>query len=92
MASCASFSINTSLTVMSCSDNLRRRRREDTRPITGDHAKLPEFEHSATGKDATIVVVAILLYYGAVQFVWLNFANNAHYWVPYRFYPLESSF
>jgi hypothetical protein len=72
--------------------NLRRRRREDTRPITGDHAKLPEFEHSATGKEATIVVVAILLYYGAVQFVWLNFAVNAHYWVPYRFYPLESSF
>jgi EpsG family len=47
---------------------------------------------SATSKDAQIIVAAVLLYYGAVQFVWLNFADNAHYWVPYRFYPLEYSF
>jgi len=32
---------------------------------------------------------AVLLYYGAVQFVWLNFASHAEYWLPYRFYPLE---
>ena len=47
---------------------------------------------STGGKDAPIIVAAILLYYGAVQFVWLNFADNAPYWVPYRFYPWETSF
>ncbi|MEZ5503152.1 MAG: EpsG family protein [Halioglobus sp.] len=31
----------------------------------------------------------ILFYYGCVLFVWLNFATNARYWIPYRFYPLE---
>ena len=31
----------------------------------------------------------ILFYYACVLFVWLNFAANAHYWLPYRFYPLE---
>jgi len=45
-----------------------------------------------TGKNALLITVAVLLYYGAVQFVWLNFANNAGYWVPYRFYPFESAF
>ncbi len=45
-----------------------------------------------TGNNTTILVAAILLYYGAVQFVWLNFADNAWAWVPYRFYPLEPSF
>jgi hypothetical protein len=43
-------------------------------------------------KGAPILVAAILIYYGAVQFVWLNFAENAHSWVPYRFYPLVSPF
>jgi hypothetical protein len=33
---------------------------------------------------------AILVYYGAVLIVWLNFANFAHYWLPYKFYPLEA--
>jgi hypothetical protein len=47
-------------------------------------------KRSTIGKYSTIVVAAILIYYGTVQFVWLNFANNADAWVPYRFYPLES--
>lgn len=34
-------------------------------------------------------VFLIVLYYSAVQFVWLNFATHAKYWLPYRFYPLE---
>lgn len=38
------------------------------------------------------VVFAVLLYYAAVQFVWLNFATHATYWLPYRFLPLEASF
>ena len=34
--------------------------------------------------------VAVLAYYAAVQFVWLNYATHAHAWLPYRFYPLET--
>lgn len=34
-------------------------------------------------------ILLILLYYSAVQFTWLNFATHSHYWVPYRFYPLD---
>jgi hypothetical protein len=41
------------------------------------------------GKDAPILTVSVLLYYGLVQLVWLNFATNAYAWVPYRFYPLD---
>lgn len=37
-------------------------------------------------------VVAVLGYYAAVQFVWLNFATHAFAWLPYRFYPLEGLF
>jgi hypothetical protein len=37
-------------------------------------------------------VGGILLYYGVVLFVWLNFATHAQYWLPYRFYPLEGVF
>jgi hypothetical protein len=34
----------------------------------------------------------VLLYYGAVLFVWLNYAGNAYAWLPYRFYPLVAWF
>ncbi|WP_295396401.1 EpsG family protein [uncultured Thiodictyon sp.] len=36
------------------------------------------------------LVWVVLIYYAAVQFVWLNFAANAGYWVPYRFYLLDA--
>jgi hypothetical protein len=36
----------------------------------------------------TLVVLAIVAYYAAVLWVWLNFATHAQYWVPYRFMPL----
>jgi hypothetical protein len=36
----------------------------------------------------TASAVAVLLFYFTVQFVWLNYANHAHSWVPYQFYPL----
>lgn len=36
----------------------------------------------------TLVVLGIVAYYAAVQFVWLNFASHAFAWVPYRFMPL----
>lgn len=32
----------------------------------------------------------IFLYAFAVQFVWLNYAEHAEYWLPYRFYPFGS--
>ena len=32
--------------------------------------------------------ILVLAYSFAVQFVWLNFATHARYWVPYQFYPL----
>ncbi len=37
-------------------------------------------------------VLAVLAYYAAVEFVWLNFATHAFAWLPYRFYPLEKIF
>jgi hypothetical protein len=33
-------------------------------------------------------VAAIVVYCFLVQFVWLNFAAHAQYWVPYQFYPI----
>ena len=35
--------------------------------------------------------VAVILFYGLVEFVWLNYATNSHYWVPYQLWPLVSS-
>ena len=32
----------------------------------------------------------VILYYACVLFVWLNYAINARYWLPYRFFPLEA--
>jgi hypothetical protein len=37
-------------------------------------------------------VVLVLIYYAAVEFVWLNYAGHAFAWIPYRFYPFESVF
>jgi hypothetical protein len=31
----------------------------------------------------------IILYVGAVQFTWLNFAHHAPFWVPYHLWPIE---
>lgn len=35
-------------------------------------------------------VTLVVLYYALVNFVWLNFAGHSEYWLPYRFYPLET--
>lgn len=47
-------------------------------------AVLPRLRYRFTGKLGTVLVVG---YSALVLFVWLNFAVNADYWVPYRFYP-----
>ena len=39
--------------------------------------------HRNTGLTALVVV-----FYGTVLFVWLNYASHAFAWIPYRFYPL----
>lgn len=44
------------------------------------------------GSRNTPIIALVLLYYAAVLFVWLNYANNAYAWLPYRFYPLETWF
>lgn len=36
----------------------------------------------------TVAVLGVVLGYGLVQWVWLNFASHAPSWLPYRFYPL----
>jgi hypothetical protein len=36
------------------------------------------------------LVAAILVFYGLVLAVWLNYASHAFAWLPYRFYPLEA--
>jgi len=45
-------------------------------------SRLPRLFH---GK--TLARLLIMLYTFAVQFVWLNYAAHAEYWLPYRFYP-----
>jgi hypothetical protein len=52
----------------------------------------PDTRRWTIEKEAPGLRTAILLYYGMVLFVWLNFGTHAVYWLPYRFYPLESSF
>lgn len=39
---------------------------------------------SAHGRRNFKVVGLMLCYYALVLFVWLNFADNAHGWVPYQ--------
>lgn len=44
---------------------------------------------ATTVKSRTAVVLAVVVYYAAVQLIWLNFANFSPYWVPYQFMPLN---
>ncbi|HEY8097120.1 MAG TPA: EpsG family protein [Methylobacter sp.] len=43
-------------------------------------------QHFLSNQGNVVVLVLIVLYWGIVQFTWLNFANNAFYWVPYKLY------
>ncbi|MBJ6978099.1 EpsG family protein [Luteimonas sp. MC1895] len=51
-------------------------------------ARLPRL--AKTTKTRTPLVLGIIGYYVAVQFVWLNFATHSQYWLPYQFMPLWS--
>jgi len=35
------------------------------------------------------LVLAVIAYSAVIQFVWLNYAVNASFWLPYRLYPLS---
>jgi hypothetical protein len=35
------------------------------------------------------LALAVILYSATVQFVWLNYADHAKYWLPYNFWPLS---
>lgn len=41
-----------------------------------------------TTKVRTAIVLGVVGYYAAVQFVWLNFAQHSFAWLPYQFVPL----
>jgi hypothetical protein len=49
-------------------------------------ARLPH-AFSNNGRPNAQVTVAVIAYSALIQFVWLNFAVHAEYWLPYRFYP-----
>lgn len=48
-------------------------------------ARLPYAFPSRTGPDK-VLLFFVLLYSGAIQLVWLNYADNAHWWIPYKSY------
>lgn len=49
-------------------------------------SRLPVLARSVNGR--TLIVVGAVLYYAAVEFVWLNYAVERQFWVPYHFMPL----
>lgn len=49
------------------------------------HLRAVSGEIGFEGKPVSYLVVA---YYAAVLFIWLNFADNARYWLPYQFWPI----
>lgn len=55
-------------------------------------AHLPDVLSEESETDVSLPLLGVLGFYGLVQFVWLNFADHAHLWLPYRFYPLEAWF
>lgn len=42
----------------------------------------------APSSPSGMLLVAVTAYSALIQFVWLNFSNNARYWLPYQLYPL----
>lgn len=49
-------------------------------------ARLPRLAGSTASR--TALVISLVAYYAAVEFVWLNYATHSQYWVPYHFMPL----
>ena len=49
-------------------------------------AHLPRL--ATTIRVRTFIVLGVVVYYIAVMYVWLNYAQSAKWWVPYHFMPL----
>jgi len=50
-------------------------------------SRLPD-AFPAKGGEISPVTLGVIGYSAIVQFIWLNFATHARYWLPYQFYPL----
>jgi hypothetical protein len=49
-------------------------------------ARLPDV--IGAGQHRTLMRLLVVLFYGLVLFVWLNYATHSKAWIPYQFYPL----
>ena len=52
------------------------------------YARLPD-ALAGNARTARVVTVGIVALYAAAFYVWLNYAVNVEYWLPYRFFPFE---
>lgn len=43
---------------------------------------------SSGGRPSVAVTLLVIIYSGLVLLIWLAYANNARFWVPYRLYPV----
>jgi hypothetical protein len=50
-------------------------------------SRLPE-AFTQGGRPNQQMMAFVLAYSALIQFVWLNYANHAEYWVPYKFWPI----
>ncbi len=54
-------------------------------------SRLPE-AFAIRGRANGQVLFAVIAYSALVQFVWLNYAHHAEYWVPYKLYPFSEAY
>jgi len=52
-------------------------------------SSLPDILNERLGVKRSAWLVFVIVYYASVQFVWIVFSDNAHLWLPYRFYFTE---
>lgn len=52
------------------------------------YARLPD-ALAGNARTARVLTLAVVALYAAAFFVWLNYAVNVDYWLPYRFFPFE---
>jgi hypothetical protein len=53
-------------------------------------SRLP-YVFTTQGKPNGQMILLVIAYAATIQFVWLNFATHAEYWVPYAAWPLEGA-
>lgn len=53
-------------------------------------SRLPEV-FAVQGRSNAQVTTLVIAYSALIQFVWLNYANHAEYWVPYSLWPTEGA-